>query len=525
MDLALLLLRWLDRWPRWAAIGFPAVVAGISTSVCHDPRVYHGGDNVLYWALGRSLLEHHAYLNLVAPGEPFETSVPWGLPGLLAGVMALFPEQYGALKLFSWAAMVGAFVALGAFLQHLLRGHRGIAMLTLLICALNQRLVVYGGLVLSEAPFLALSAGALLAYEAYRNRWPDRWLGVAPAALLASYAYLVRPIGISLVAALLGALLLGRRWRALAVALLIVVAVDGSWHVRCLLHPSDEPNLYVDNLTRRSKFQEGDETIDLVGLVERLAHNAAAYMDQPMKEMTLSHGYRWLDFQDLATVLLILAAVGFAVTLNRAGPVHLYVPLYLLALLAWLPEVIKTRYLALVYPVLLAWMLLGLWRLLATFSPRSAAVSVVVTALLLMSFNGTRLQQMSPRYAAIRAAHETGYPDAGRPGRVTSYIQMCLWVEESGRADTILAARKPRLAYFYTGRKAVRVPYANDPAEVFAWLVEHEIDYLLLDRIDSATEKTRKRLQPTLDAYPDHFREEFKTSSGDRVMLFSPTPM
>ena len=69
------------------------------------------------------------------------------------------------------------------------------------------------------------------------------------------------------------------------------------------------------------------------------------------------------------------------------------------------------------------------------------------------------------------------------------------------------------------------MPYASAPDEVFSWLVDQHIDYLLLDRIDSATAKTRDRMLPTIEAYPEHFREEYRTPSGDRVLLFTATPM
>ncbi len=518
------LLRWLDRWPRWAAIGLPTVIAGVCAWIVFDTRVYNGGDNVFYWALGRSLVENFAYRDLVAPGEPFETSVPWGYPAVLAVAMWILPEGYGYLKWVSWSCMVGAFACLAGFLLHLLRGHRGIALVILVICAMDCRLLIYGSLVLSEAPFFLLSTGALLAFEAFRQRWPDRLWGVLPAAALASCAYLVRPIGVALVVALLGALLLGRRWRALAVALLVVMAVDGSWHVRCALRPSEQANLYLNNLSKQSKYQTGDEKADLTVIADRLVHNVAAYTDQPMKELTLGYRYRGYDFFYWGVVLWLFAVLGYVVTLSRAGPVHLYLPLYILALMAWLPEVIKTRYLALVFPFLLALALLGLWRLLAVRWPRVAALAVLVVALVLMSFQGAYLRQAAHRYADLRQSVRAGDEVAGRSKSVRSYVEMCRWAETGAAPQTVLAVRNPRLAYYYSGNKAVRVTQATDPGDVFAWLVGNRIDYVLLDRLDWQTKKTRDRFKATIRAHPDHFMEVYRTPSGDRIMRFHPEP-
>ncbi|MDP7112633.1 MAG: hypothetical protein QGH45_11755, partial [Myxococcota bacterium] len=72
------------------------------------------------------------------------------------------------------------------------------------------------------------------------------------------------------------------------------------------------------------------------------------------------------------------------------------------------------------------------------------------------------------------------------------------------------------------GRQAVRVTFETDPAEVYPWLVDNEIDYVLLDRLDSQVEDTRIRMLATQLEYSDHFADMFSSFLGDRVARFSP---
>ena len=518
-------LTWLDRQPaHWLAL-IPLLLVAIAGALTFDPRVYPGGDNALYWALARSLVETGEYRDIGAPGSPFETSIPWGFPALIALGMWVLPDGYPYLKLVCWASMVGAFACLWGLLQFVLRGHRGLALAAIVLLALNHRLLVYASLLLTEAPFLLCSMGALLAFEVYRHRWADRWWGVMPAALLAAYGYLVRPAGIALLVALLGYLALSRRFRALAVALAIVLVVAGGWHARSMAVPSDEENLYLSYLVKRSKYQTDEQTVDARGLVERLTHNARAYAVGPLHR--LSVGTKWRDKETISPVvlpMLVMIALGYALSLARAGPVHLYVPMYLGVILLWLPESVKDRYLAMVFPLLLPLALLGLHGTLAFRWPRAAAWAVLVVFGVMGYYQAGRMMYKIPRYRAVQVAYADGQHEVGRRRSHRSYVHMCEWLRDHAPRDAILGARKPRLAYLYSGRKALRTTFSSDADEVHSWLVEHEIDYVLLDRLDSQVDDTRVRMLPAQLRYHEHFADVYATFLGDRVARFSLDP-
>ena len=511
----LMFLRWLDSWPRWLVVAVPCVVAVVVTLLCWDPRVARGGDNALYWTLGRSLAELGEYRDLGAPSEPFETSVPWGYPAVLAAGMRLGLDYVG-LKWISWAAMIGGLATLGAFFLRLVPDRRGLVLVALLACAVNNRILIYGSLILSEAPYLLLSGGTLLAYEGFRRR--RTWWAVGPAALLAALAYLVRPVGISLVGGVLGVLFLGRRWRALGFALAIVALVDGSWHLRSVLVPSDKANLYLEMLSKQSKFQENDATASLADYAARLVHNAVAYGADPMSQLVLSENLTGHRFVWVSLGVLVLVVAGYVATRSRLGPLHLYLPLYLLALLCWLPESVRTRYLAMVWPLLLVLALVGLWHLLGRSRPHLAALTVFGLAGVLMVSQLHYLHDLVPKYQQVRTKFDEGARHPNRTIAYRSLMDMYRWAADNTPEDAVLGARKPRLAYLYSDRKAVRVTYANEADDVMAWLEETGVDYLLLDHMDKGKLASVQRLAATVNSRPERFTEVYRTRHDDLVL-------
>jgi len=517
--------RFIGRQNVWMVGLLPLMLGAYLMVEAFDPRVYNGGDNALYWALGKSLAETGEYRDLGAPGQPRETSIPWGFPALLAIGMKMLPdgtepEAYTHLKAIPWFAMVGGLVCLWLLLQHLLRDNRTLALLVMLLCVVNYRLIVYAALILTEAPYLLLSMGCLLSFEWYRHRAPTRWWGILPAATLATYAYLVRPAGVALVVALVGYLALSRRWTALAVSLLVVAALAGTWHARCMVTPSEAENLYLSHLVKQSKWQSGEEKVDAGGFLHRLAINAHHYARRPLTQITLGRKWKEEHLHVAALVMLPLIALGYVLTLTRAGPLHLYLPLYLFVLIAWLPESVKDRYLVMVYPLLLAFAAHAVWWLVSLIWPRLAPAVVLVLAVVLFWPQLTLTLGKIERCEVIQDKFDRGYDQKYRRRSYRSYVKICGWLKKHAERDTVLGARKPRLAYYYSGHQAVRTTYASDPDEVFDWLVAEEVDYLVLDHIDGRVMPTRERLRPTLQAYPEHFSKVYETSIHDSVWRF-----
>ena len=192
------------------------------------------GDNAVYLLLARNL----------ATGAPYDNAgFPWGYPVLLTPGAALFGPTH-LLEAIPWLKLISiAAFLLGLVLLYLLfrtRHGRVLAFLTVALFAANDITLVYTNDLMTELPYVAAVAGALLfwqrridpppATDAGGPANPGRraWIG---AALLLALPYYLRTIGMALLAAAPLTLLWRRRARAVFVLALALVALALPWAV------------------------------------------------------------------------------------------------------------------------------------------------------------------------------------------------------------------------------------------------------------------------------------------------------
>ncbi len=493
----------------------------VSVLLCFDPRVETGGDNALYWALAQSLAGGDGYRNLIAPGMPPETSVPWGYPALLA-VPIWLGASYAQAKILSVLGMVGAMGAFTMLLRRMWPAQPSLAVLIGLLVAVDVRVMGLGTRTLTEAPYLLLSMAALWAFEARS----DKGRGLALPALLAASAYLVRPVGISLLVAIPLVLVVRRRWRDLAVTSGVIGLVAGPWHLWALATPSTTEGLYLTNLVKQSKFQADETaTVSALGMVDRVWSNIAAYSTELLPSFVLGNDWPDEGMGPLVPVFLALTLTGWLVGLRRIRLAHVYLPLYLGVLFVWLPESVNARYLAVGFPLMVAFSVAGLWWVLNRWVPRGAAAGALLLVVILCGFRIDRMSGEAAWAWKLRAKVSAGNEMAKTHRFMRSYLRLVKVLPEHAEPDAVVVARKPRLAWYYGGLSALRVPNGDDPQELMAWLEEREADYLVLDRIDDirkVTPATRDRFAALLEAWPERFELVVGEPDGDRVVRVLP---
>jgi hypothetical protein len=179
-------------------------------------------DDARYILLARAL-RTATYHDLFTVGHPAHSLYPPGYPVLLAVWGALFGEgfhTYIALTvLLSGAALWILFLALRKLVS------TEIAALCIVAVAANSHLIARAGSVRSEIPFLFFLV--LFAWAVASDRISDRHLLVAAGAALA--AALTRSLGAALPLALMGHLLLERRYRALITFGGAALVTVGAW--------------------------------------------------------------------------------------------------------------------------------------------------------------------------------------------------------------------------------------------------------------------------------------------------------
>lgn len=333
-------------------------------------------DEANYLMLARSL-RHLRYRDPFLLGAPTHSQYPPGAPALFAIVSAPFGEHMALLIVFGILCSMGALALIYEIARRCSDEWTALAVLAL--CAINPELLLYAGHVLSETAYMLLTLLALWAalresdLSAGSERARRRWSALAIGAT--GLAALVRSVGVTLMGALFLHWVRERRYRQVLIFTLVGALTVGSWLTWTVLAPTkDVGRSYVADAAYTDKAHAGVAAT----LLQRVATNspryATTYLRISLPQPTLTtltkrvaalsprvrSAARVVD--DLFSIVLaVLAAIGAYALWPRAGPMVLYLGLYVALLLVWPWG--TGRFLEPVIPLLLLAILTGAVRL------------------------------------------------------------------------------------------------------------------------------------------------------------------
>ncbi len=441
-----------------------------------------GGDNAEYCLLARSIREGLGYRSAWAPGEaPLHTLYPPVFPLLLVPFIGSAPVNFLAAHL-PVAAAAGAAV----FLLALLFERRGLPPWAAAAAALVPALSLYwlrcAADLLSELPFLAFVAGALLALEPGGDgteRLPPR--RIAAAATCAVLAYLTRTAGLALAIPVAAALVLDRRCRGRAgwIGACAVAASVLGWTF--YTSAAGGGGGYLDQLGGGA-----DGSVSILperafrDLAENYIPRTRNYLAAPVLPV-------WITWSGTLAWGLAAAVVVVGLLRRRTlAAAEAFFVLYLAMQCAWPFQ--DSRF-ALPLAALLAPFAVEMAHLLLVrFSPaptRSLAATAFAVVLILPNawiFTALILPRLHrPRPAAIPGSHEPAsftetWPWTDDQYRQAAHAQVaflhaCDLVREGGipgLPEGPVMAGNPRVAALFTGRRAVQPPKGGTPDAVAA---------------------------------------------------------
>jgi hypothetical protein len=494
------------------------------------PQPHTGGDSAAYVALGQSLLERMAYLELWDPAEVPHTKYPPVLPGVLAVAMALGLQPWAQLKLvilaFSAAAVAFSFLWLRA------RRRAALALGMGVLLAVAPGVLRESRWVLSDVPFWAFTMVALWAFERLR---PGDRLRFGIAAIATLLAYFTRSAGLPLVVAALACLAMHRQWRRFA-ALGAIIAVPALlWWARTRAFA---PAGYVAEFWLINPYTPALGTIGPADLAGRVLANLQKYttvhLPLLLTEMqgTLLTGIGVLVFalalagwlRHVRSVRRVYAARwrhgaggaagrgtglraagGAAGSAGGAGGVaELFLPLYLGLIFIW-PDVWSgERFLLPALTVLLFYAAEGLRRAVRRMVPRhgfAAGAAVLGLIALLAAPSLARAVETGRACVALYAAGQR-YPCLGHP-YWDDFFRMAEITGRALPADAVVLTRKPRLFYAISrGVPSRNYPFSDDPQALFAAADSAAARYLVFDRLDAVSDLY---LRPVLARRPQAF--------------------
>jgi len=460
-----------DRWA-YAAAGCLLLVYFSLTWYLRIPAVTTGNDDATYLHLARAV-SHFNYRELWIVGEPVHSQYPPFYPIILAAVGFFSGYRLDALLVVNHLLVVAALCLMFDAVRRLWSPALALLMLAMLV--VNPGLVLLGGRIMSEAPYLALSC--LVLWIPTRTSTDRTWVGVAfcAAAILAA---LTRSVGITLLAAVFVLWALDRRWRALGAFALASSILVGSWLTMTALAPHEVHGAlsYVADAVR-SPADHGM----LFTLLRRLTTRVPAYLTQvvpwelplPVTASTVLDNVLWV------LLLVGLGGLGLVSTWRRWRILPLYLGTYggLLALWTW----VVGRFLAPILPLIVIALLAGTDVIRRRYGARLGTVLAVGLAAVVV-FTGVRADWHEIH--AVRGCdrktplESPGCFDADQ----RSLFAASRFVEANTPDSAVVVTAKDAVFAYYSGRRVVRprAILAADSAVFVARLAESGADYVFL---------------------------------------------
>jgi hypothetical protein len=465
-----------------------------------------GGDNAHYIMLAKSLAIGRGYRDLYLPGEPIHTQYPFVLPLLMSPFAVLKHQTFWSHVLINFIA---SFIPLLAAAWARLTGRsRFESLLLFFIVATIPNLFTYIPNILTELPFMLFLYLELFLFAYAKLKGLDgfRLFIMVVLALLSFYT---RTAAIVLGAAVCTALLLDRQFRKIrfyklpawfwAGALFAIGVLP--WFIFTKKYAGDIGYSYWNQMISVNPYQPSLGHIGLADMVARIKYNTAF------------HFIQWGDFLGAenfspgagrvsAFISLLIATIGFGYCCYRKRWLEVSFYLFFLAIiLTW--SFREERFLYPLLPMTAYFFIIGL-NLIGRFYSKKFGdflyvipvamllVQLAIVGMFVRMYFKTDLEPVEPVFISNYGKFSGPLFDFSKYSpfwgggeqlrQVITDRQILMQVaKEKLPEDAVILSGKPRLTWYYSGRKSVRVLSEGTDQEQWANIRKNNVDYLLIE--------------------------------------------
>jgi hypothetical protein len=507
---------------------------------------YDGG---VYYILGKSLEEGKGYRLLNEPGEIRAIQYPPLLPLIAAGHIYFtgnsHPSVAGhSLRLFFSAIFIGYIIAVHVLCRSYLSA--GFAFLATLIVLLHIHTTWLSDLFFAELPFAFISI-LFIIISKRKDGQPKELV----MAVLGSIAYLLRSVGIALLAAWVGESLLKRDFKRAAIRVVFACIPVLAWQSYISLvkssddykHPVYEYQRadyqfynvgYLENIQFIDPFvpENGKLSPNLllnrilenlgnmpVHLGESISSKARWARDRLVKINKALPGYKipiwvvdvWLAFLGFCA-LYGMVLLGFKA--EWMIPLYVVSTIALISITPWPGQF--ERYLAPLAPLLALGFFITLsdiWQRLSKINRwrMHVASAAGITVILICIF----VLQAFPLYKIYHKYHPTVVyqNDYGRehkyrlffyPNTWKLHDSALEWLKSNAKPQDVIVTSTPHWAYLKTGLRAIMPPFEPDVRKAQRLIDSVPAIYLVLDSLDFI-DITKRYAEPLVSAYPNRW--------------------
>ena len=470
------------------------------------PAPHPGGDNAAYLTLAHSLLEGEGYTELWDPAAPPHTKYPPVFPILIAGTMALGARGWGSLK--AAPAVLSLVGVLAVFLWARRRVRDEVAAGVAFLTGLSAAYLDHARWILSDIPFVAFLFLALWLLEGLlpvpASGWtgmerdgsggtdeasdPDAgdgpgsargWLVLGGATVLVVAAVLTRSAGLPLALAAVGALAFHRRWTGAALVGGAAALAGGLWAVRA--RTAAGQGAYQSEFRLLDPYQPDLGAAGLRDFLDRVWGNATGYLQLHIPRAFFDDAGGILTALGIGVV--VLAGVGWALHLRRAGVAELFVPLYVGVLLLW-PEVWSgTRFVIPLVPLLLLYGARGLSAAVSRVPRLQPGVPLLLGGLAVAVLSGRAWTQAVSWASSCRAAVTAAGPWSCAGAATVDFVTAARFSGAALPSGAVALTRKPRIWYLMSGIPTRTYPFSEVDGALVEAAVEAGARYVLLDAV------------------------------------------
>ena len=482
-----------------------------------DPKLATGGDNAQYIILAKSILQGK-YNNLHEPGAPIHVLYPPGFPLLIAPALAVSGSSFIPMKLVVLLCSLGTIAFMALFLKRVLPDRSWI--MPVLLTATCPLILDYSHWLFSEVPFLFFSALTLYLFQRALSIEKNRLLNVGIAAVSLGATYYIRSQGLFLIGAMCLVLLFRRRWRELAVLVVVVGAIALPWFIR---NQSVAHGGYLPWFLTKDPYNIEAGRLTLADVLQRFITNVKLYVLQvyPSTVLPVISPRAGSLLAICGVVLSALTAFGLVrfVFQRKLGALEWYTLFSVAVVLLWPSVWSGDRFLLPVVPFLLYYLYWALADLGRRIGFRQ--LGVLSAAAIVLLFGVTNAGRATVNVANLKQYFQgdrfAGYDDAWR-----TYFESASWLRDHTEPGSIVVSRKPQFTYLYSGRQSFVFPYTSDENKVLSALDSLGATHVALDNLEGFFTQSMRYMYPVIRDHPERFQQiGFVGSQYSGVVMYT----
>lgn len=514
------------------------------------------GDNVYYYALGKAIASGKGYTNIMFLEESPHSHFPPGYPLFTALILTCF-KSYTALKVAN-GVLFGLSILLLFFLTRRISGNLLLALLTCLLCCMQQALLRYSTIVMSEMLFTFLTLGVLYLFSLLdtdqlfgKNRSRRQILYFIGIIIGLNYIYFVRTMGTSIILAAILYMLIICGQKALAwfkskqanndtqvirlnkqvltsnfITLCIIIAsfagAKTAWDFRNKSIGVTQSD-YLKDFKKKPKGQTMETFSDWA---ERVQHNLTSYTGKWIPSAIISADPTFEQKVTRADLIkgiciVILMLLGLVALPHMKLLLFLYIGITMAVLMIWPEQYAGHRYFIGIIPLFILLFLNGCMeglRLLTKKLPTTklmrlipAGGTLLIAIFFLFPHYATTLKPMQ-NFATFKVWNER-IADAA----FVEYIYAINWCKSHIPENARIACRKPELFYLFSGgRKSTSFPQYATPEELLKTFKNQNISHVIIDRWFRHGYAT---VYPTVQKYPANFKPLVQIGQNSKKQL------